>query len=352
MKSFLKVILRAIILLVVIFVVFLIWATLTDYKPAEVTAVEPPISGQATVFFDSSEFSLLIWNIGYCGLDKSMDFFYDGGKQVRPGSEGVAKNVEGVRRFLSNNYKDLDFLLIQEIDKDSKRSYNTNIFELLAGDLNGWHPAFATNYKAGFVPLPPTNPMGKVFSGLATFSKHVPDSQARYDFPGSYSWPTRLFMLDRCFLVQRYPVENGKELLIINTHNSAYDDGSLKAAEMEYLHKFLLAEYEKGNYVLVGGDWNQCAPGFEPLYDDQPLDTVDLKYIPRDFLPEGWTWSCDPRVPSNRRVSSVYEPGQTPTTVIDYFLTSPNISVTEVRGINLMFEFSDHNPVLARIRLN
>ena len=35
-----------------------------------------------SVLSDSAEISLLTWNIGYCGLDKEMDFFYDGGTKV------------------------------------------------------------------------------------------------------------------------------------------------------------------------------------------------------------------------------------------------------------------------------
>ena len=31
---------------------------------------------------------------------------------------------------------------------------------------------------------------------------------------------------------------------------------------MEYLKKMLELEYSQGNYIVVGGDWNQCPPGF------------------------------------------------------------------------------------------
>jgi exonuclease III len=42
---------------------------------------------------------------------------------------------------------------------------------------------------------------------------------------------------------------------------------------------------------------------------------------------------------------------QTFTTVIDYFLLSPNIELLEVKGIDEGFENSDHNPVSMRIKL-
>src|SRR3712207_7070413 len=44
----------------------------------------------------------------------------------------------------------------------------------------------------------------------------------------------------------------------INTHCSAYDKGGkMKLEQMKYLSQFIDSEYKKGNYVLVGGDWNQ-----------------------------------------------------------------------------------------------
>ena len=52
-------------------------------------------------------------------------------------------------------------------------------------------------------------------------------------------------MLDRCFLVNRYPVSNGNELLMINTHNSAYDDGSLRKQQMDFLKDFLWLNMRK-----------------------------------------------------------------------------------------------------------
>ena len=73
-------------------------------------------------------------------------------------------------------------------------------------------------------------------------------------------------MLDRCFMVNRYPLENGKELLVINTHNEAFDPGEIRKAQMAYLKEFLLSEYAKGNYIIAGGDWNMSPPDFKPEF--------------------------------------------------------------------------------------
>lgn len=154
-------------------------------------------------------------------------------------------------------------------------------------------------------------------------------------------------MLDRCFLVDRYPLAGGKDLLVINTHNSAYDDGSLRKGQMDYLHSFLMEEYALGNYIVAGGDWNQTPFGFRSRFKEDVFDTIQLSYIPKDYLPADWTWLFDPSTPTNRRVDRPYRAGISRTTVIDFFLLSPNLESLYVRGIDLDFSPSDHQPVLA-----
>ena len=194
--------------------------------------------------------------------------------------------------------------------------------------------------------------MGQVESGLLSLTKHTPSTVDRYSFPGNYAWPMSLFMLDRCFLVERHPVSDGNELLIINTHNSAYDDGSLRQQQMIYLKEFLLNEYRQGNYLVVGGDWNQTPNGFVPELPSHLFDTLDLTYVEKDFPEPGWNWAFDPTLPTNRRVDVPYNPSTSLTTVIDYFLLSPNINAEEVETINTGFLYSDHQPVRLVARLN
>ena len=194
--------------------------------------------------------------------------------------------------------------------------------------------------------------MGKVESGLLSLTRHTPARVDRYSFPGNYSWPMRLFMLDRCFLVQRHPLSDGHELLIINTHNSAYDDGSLRRQQMSYLRDFLLNEYRKGNYLIVGGDWNQTPFGFNPELPSHRFDTMNLTYVEKDFPAPGWNWAFDPDLPTNRRVAVPYDKATSLTTVIDCFLLSPNIGIEEVETIDLIFNTATISLFSLQARLN
>lgn len=68
--------------------------------------------------------------------------------------------------------------------------------------------------------------------------------------------------LKRCLLVSRYHIPDlDKELVVVNLHLEAYDDGEGKAAQTAMLFDILESEYAEGNYVIAGGDFNQTFPG-------------------------------------------------------------------------------------------
>jgi len=346
-KKILKAVFLLIVVLIIGFAGIIIYAMISDYKPDEKVSIavyENP--GQLN---DSAEISLLTWNIGYCGLDKAMDFFYDGGTKVITPKKNCLENISAVMRFLSSN-DSLDFILLQEVDRKSKRSYKIDEFNTFSEQFKSFTGNFASNYDVFFVPVPPSSPMGKVYSGIATLGKPVPSNSVRYAFPGEYGFPKQLFMLDRCFMVNRYPLKNGKELVIINTHNEAFDPGDIRKAQMEYLKSFVLNEFSTGNYVIAGGDWNQCPPDFKPEFTFNKVNT-DQMVMPSDWLPADWKWIYDNVTPSNRSVVAAYDPATTTTTVIDFFLLSPNVGSLSIKCIDLNFENSDHNPVIMKVKL-
>jgi len=311
----------------------LIYGSLTDFEPpAEQALAIEAISAQRP----DSIIRILNWNIGYCGLGEESDFFYDGGETVRMDRSTVQKNMNGVMNTLKY-YDEADIILLQEVDTFSKRSWGLNEYSDIAQILPEHNRSFALNYNVNFIPIPFLEPMGKVMGGLATYNRFTVTDATRHQFPSSYAWPNSIYFLDRCFMVQRMPY-NDVELVVINTHNSAYDDGSLKAAEMDFMRDFLITEEEKGNYVIVGGDWNQHAPGSGDR--EVPVDYVD-----------GWNWVYDTSFPTNRSLRTAYTKGETPTQVIDFFLCSPNIEVVDIAVIDLGFKYSDHQPVYLQIKL-
>lgn len=328
------------------------YSTFTDYKPEPSETLA--INGKA-ITIEGTTFSFLIWNVGYCGLGKEMDFFNDGGKTVRASKELTDKYVTGVSGFVAGN-DSVDFILLQEVDKDSKRSYNIDEEERLSSALPSFARSFALNYNCKFVPVPfqfPYEPYGKTYGGLLSFSRYTPVSSTRYQYPGGFSWPTSLYMLDRCMQVLSYKLPNGKELQVINTHNTAYDEtGEIKKTEMEFIKKFLDSETAKGNYVVMGGDWNQAPPGFDALQFNKNIASgYTMQSIDSTLIPKNWSVVYDKTKPTNRANLTEYRPGETFTTLIDFFITSPNIEVVAVKTIDLGFVNSDHQPVYLKVRL-
>ena len=332
-----------------LFATFLVFSTLSWYDPPQKINLAEN-SFPDTIRCDST-ISILSWNIGYAGLGDNMDFFYDGGKKVRDTKERVLVNLDSINRFLKRN-SGHSFIFLQELDIKSKRSHHINQMDTLLAQTN-WNAAFAPNYAVKFVPIPPRSPMGLVTSGIMSLSKYAPKSSSRHGYPGTFGWPNRLFNLRRCMIVNSYPTNNGKELIMINTHNSAFDDGSLKKQEMQYLKDFALSEYKKGNYVVAGGDWNQTPPGF-PLTqfgENYQTEFFILTNIAADFMPTGWKWAFDPEHPTNRYLNESYQPGKTFRCLIDFFLVSPNVEVVQSKTIDLNFRNSDHNPVAMKFKL-
>ena len=325
----------------------LVYASATKFCPIDRAYLEK-LNQRPPFMIADSVFSVISWNIGYGGLGKESDFFYDGGEQVRMDRETVKKNLTGIRELLGSS--NADFICLQEVDSCSKRSYRINELSFLLEKLSSYEAIYAKNYDVNFVPRPFLNPLGKITSGLACFSKLGTTFPERVSYTSEPNFPNNLFMLRRCFMKIHIPLTSGKDLVIINTHNSAYDaTGSMKKEELDILMPYIYNLYENGNYVVVAGDWNQCTPDY--VTKGKESEFRESKFS-TDFLNKGWKWSSDPSTPTNRKLNKVYDEKTSYTSVIDFFLISPNINSLSVKTIDTFFEFSDHQPVKMEFSLD
>jgi endonuclease/exonuclease/phosphatase family metal-dependent hydrolase len=333
-----------------LFLLFLLVITLSDYRPENKIAGNV-IGNAEQIPVPESIFTVETWNLGYFGLGSKNDFFYDGGKMTMPDKPYYEQCISGALDYLGRSDKP-DLFFFQEVDLDSKRSYRENQVERIMEVFPGYQAAYAVNYKVIYVPVPVRKPQGHVNSCIATFSRFASIENTRYAFSTGFAWPVGLFMLDRCFLLTRVPLPSGKDLVLINTHNEAFDNGSQRKQQLALLKETMMSEFTNGNYVVVGGDWNLNPLGYEPssLTSGDKGRTIEPA-IEKDLLPEDWRWAFDPATPSNRNVDEAYTKGSTPTTIIDFYVVSPNITVLEVRTLDLGFQWSDHNPVRMMFRL-
>lgn len=328
------------------------YLTVTEYSPAYAEVALRGANGSGSKLSQTS-LRIVTFNTGYGALGNEADFFMDGGTEVNPEDQDtVERNMIGIERIL--NRIEADVILLQEVDTDSDRSFHLNQFLQYEHDLmdGEYESRFATNYACRYVPYPLNERIGEVNSGIATYSRFAVSSATRYSLPCPFKWPVRVANLKRCMLVTRLPLEDSeKELVVVNFHLEAYDDGEGKEAQFRQLLEFVQAEYAKGNYVIAGGDFNQSFPGTRDTYPilDEDLWTPGLL----DDLPEGWLYACDDATPTCRLLNQPYDADSNDTQyyVLDGFLVSPNVSIERVETLDEGFLYSDHNPVVMDILL-
>ena len=156
----------------------------------------------------------------------------------------------------------------------------------------------------------------------------------------------KYFDLDRCFVMSSIPLSNGKSLTLINSHMSAYDEGGkIREQQLALLNRVLAEEAEKGNYVVVGGDFNHdIADSINLFTTGQKVPEWVFK-LTNDDLASGYKFATANNVPTCRSTDMPYTKDVNYTVVVDGFIVSSNIEVKWVRNIDTDFMYSDHNPV-------
>lgn len=100
------------------------------------------------------EYHLLSYNIGFGAYEPDYGFFMDGGTESWAWSqERLTDNIGNIGSFLSQQHA--DFYLIQEVDRDSTRSYHVDEAALLREALPEYDGTWAQNYDS---PLPDVSP--------------------------------------------------------------------------------------------------------------------------------------------------------------------------------------------------
>ena len=330
----------------------LIFASATTLKVKDVEKMQVN-SSLVTKVDKTKEIKVLTWNTGYGALDERQDCCWDGGKGVYGESKEVVElNINALKTKISQENPDIFF--VQELDLDSKRSYYINELGSFRTTFDQtYNNTFACNFKAGLVPSPLSEMTGKVNAGIATFSKFSINDAERVQLPIPFSWPMKLFNLKRCLLVTRMPIEGSdKELVMINLHLEAYSSEEGKAKQASQLMGLMKDEFEKGNYVIAGGDFNQTFSNIDlnkyPNNGDWDCPVMDASLYPTfNFLMDETTPTCrslkTPLVGYNKETFQYY--------MIDGFIVSNNISVKEVHTLDLGFKNTDHNPVTMNIEL-
>ena len=315
----------------------------------------PKKTGQDTTIKINESYKIVTQNIGFGAYTQNFTFFMDGGTQSWADSEEsviecIAKAGDTVELY------EPDFVLFQEVDFDSTRSYHINQREILEKRFNYLSSAFAVNYDSAFLMYPFNEPHGASKAGILTLSKFNISSSLRRSLPISEGF-SKFLDLDRCYSVSRIPVENGKELVLYNVHLSAYGGSDeIRTAQMTMLFNDMKTEYENGNYCVCGGDFNHDFTGdsTQKLNGGQKVDFGWAQPFPTDLLPDCidrcTNYKNESLIPTCRNCDIPYKEGNF-TIIVDGFLVTDNVETVSVENVKTGFVYSDHNPVVLEFKL-
>ena len=111
--------------------------------------------------------------------------------------------------------------------------------------------------------------------------------------------------------MQRYKLTNGKELIVINTHFEAYDDGSVKKQQMALTKN-------SGRWIcprkLCGFRWRlEYCPAIFNVHSWEK-EKEDDQLLPDEQRPNyitGWTYAYDSTTATNRKNKFPHDPKTT-----------------------------------------
>ena len=138
---------------------------------------------------------------------------------------------------------------------------------------------------------------------------------------------------------------------------SAYGNSdAIREGQIRMLADDMQKEYEAGNYVLCGGDFNHDLKASE---DDSENRESWAYPFPRASLPDHFSFCIDQLTDeerdslwdSARNADMEYVPGETYTVTLDGFIISDNIECVSYDNINTGYIYSDHDPVYLEFTL-
>lgn len=313
----------------------------------------------------NKDYTITTYNIGFGAYNHEFSFFMDSGKML-DGKEVTGKNSKAKsKQVVLDNTNGVinvaqtlnsDFYLFQEVDTKGDRSYKVNQLDMLKSLGDSYCYTYAINFHSAYLAYPFNDPHGANTAGVATFSRYKINQSTRISYPVDNSFPNKFFDLDRCFSINRVPTDNGKELVIINSHMSAYDKGGkIRQLQLACLNNILSSEYEKGNYVIAGGDFNHDIANSINLFPTQQYVPEWVFQLTQDNLAEHFRFASAVDDATCRSTDIPYTKGVNYTAVLDGYIISDNVSITNitnlVNGKSVDFLYSDHNPATLTFKL-
>jgi endonuclease/exonuclease/phosphatase family metal-dependent hydrolase len=261
--------------------------------------------------------------------------------------EYVQKNLEGIVATLGTLENDM--LMLQEVSQRSLMSWWRPLYDSIATTMPDRQIAFRPDIGTWGFPFPLAIDHGTVVA-LKANPRNIEIMPLPLDPQPIMGLIKRRYSLQ----IVRVPIEGqSSDWVIVNLHLSPFDEGGvLRTQQVNALMAFAQAEFDKGNHVVLGGDWNMVLE--DPhLPSTTPKDLLGwVVPFPLEALPQGWQIVAEPGMATVRTTDKPYVEGENYRTGIDGFIVSPNVTTNSVKVLDTKFQFSDHMPVTASFTAN
>ena len=348
----------AAVVLTVLLAIVLVWST--TFHPRDGQA-EPIFCDANTPILQSGQtLKVLSYNVQFMAGKGYLFFFElpnDAGPDERPSPADVAHTTDEMARIIKE--EDPDIVLLQEVDDGAKRTgYMDQLHALLSRLPSAYRCHTSTFYwKARFVPH--RRIMGAVGMKLSTISKYRIAASIRHSLaPVPRNALVRQFHPKRAILETRLPVNNGRDLVVLNLHLEAFpEDSDVMQKQVMQLDTVLTGLCEENHRFVAGGDFNLLPPGQRiRLSPDKATayrqDTeMALFYAKYQVIPS--LTNVDGPMHSDWFTHFPNGPGAAgPDRTIDYFVLSSQSRVLDahVRQHDTL-RISDHLPLVVVLRL-
>ncbi len=303
----------------------------------------PVIHGDAPVFPRGRPFTVVTWNLQFCG-SRRYRFFYDGGRQVSVPREVVEQTATEIAAAIRTF--DADFVLLQEVDRRSRRTRRIDEAARIVADTG--HPTWTSTpyHRHRFVPHPWFAPLGRVGMELVTLSRWRLATAARVPLPLlRESAVRRAFNLRRAALTVTCG-DGAAGLTLINTHLSAFSRGDGTLDRQVATLQGLLAG--NGGPWVLAGDMNALPPGDTASRLPDPEEYPEAVTPITPLLAWRSTWDAGAFAAHPKRFYTYLPPGaDAPDRTLDWVIyDGPRLLSWEIPD---QFDaLSDHRPIVAR----
>lgn len=351
-----KTIKTLVVVLLVSALAFCTWVYLSTFHPAPVEEVVVHNSDSTPQLKAGQTLSLLSWNVQFMAGNRNNHFFYDNGPDPWPDANTVETVTREIAEFLRE--QDADIVMLQEVDDLAARTHLRDQTQALLSYLPQYTAYTETFYwKAAYLPHPAIQ--GRVGMKLVVLSKYRLEGASRHALSSitTDDLLTRQFNLKRAMLQAQLAVEGGPPLTIINTHLSAFAQGSDTMTRQIKEVMTHLNALPEGTPWILGGDFNllpneaalTANAKLRGIYSDKGTELAPLigrfPSIPPlaaiETNPEPWYTYMSPTDPERR-----------PNRTIDYIFHAPELRVSEgavLRG--KARKLSDHLPLTVELSL-